>query len=357
MKKILNIITQIKPLDKKIMQMAKKHNENLAIPKWSLGKLQKLSIKIAGIQKKNPLKSKNKVIAIMAGDHGVVQENISLFPQEVTTQMVYNFLKGNASINVLAQHSKIKIIVVDMGIAKKIKQNIKSPYQFIDKKIGNGTFNISKRSAMSKKQAIDSIQTGIEIFEKYYSSGIDIIGTGDMGIGNTTSSAAIACVIINQSPKVIVGRGTGLSNLGLENKIKVVEKSIKINNPDSNDPIDILSKLGGFEIGGLVGWILAASAYNVPIVIDGFISTAASLIATKFCPYVKDYLIAAHKSKEKGHNLMLKYLKLNPLLNLNMRLGEGTGAALGIFLVEAAIKIFNEVSTFEQSKVTKNKES
>jgi nicotinate-nucleotide--dimethylbenzimidazole phosphoribosyltransferase len=266
--------------------------------------------------------------------------------------MVYNFLRGEASINVLAQHCGVKVVVVDLGVAAKIKPLPASKYPFVDRKIRLGAKNIARGPAMSRKSALLSIKAGIEVFEQQYQQGVDLAGTGEMGIGNTTPSAAIASVIIDSSPEAVTGRGTGLSPAAWQEKVKVVSRAIKINRPDPQDPLDVLAKIGGLEIGGLVGWILAGAAYNVPMVIDGFISTAAALLAVKFSPEVKNYLIAAHQSKEKGHKLMLKYLKLKPLLNLQMRLGEGTGAALGMFIIEAAIKIFHQVATFQQAQVT-----
>jgi len=239
-------------------------------------------------------------------------------------------------------------VVVDIGVAS----DLKAQPGLVIKKINYGTKNMALGPAMSKEEAIASIETGIEVFEAEYTKGIDIVGTGDMGIGNTTPSAAIASVITGKTVEEITGRGTGINDAGLEKKINVIKKAIKTNAPQPKDGLDVLAKVGGFEIGGLVGIILAACAQKVPVVIDGFISTAAALIAHSLKPEVKEYMIAAHCSQEKGHRLMLAYLELKPLLDLDMRLGEGTGAALGMSIIEASTKILTEMATFHSAGVS-----
>jgi nicotinate-nucleotide--dimethylbenzimidazole phosphoribosyltransferase len=313
-------------------------------------------------QKEKPL-LKNKVIFTMAGDHGVTEEGISAYPKEVTPQMVYNFLRGGAGINVLARHVGARVMVVDMGVAIKIQNSpakagsrkLRGKYKiqnFKDKKINFGTKNFAKGPAMTKYEAVRSIEAGIEIFEEEMLNSIDIVGTGDMGIGNTTSSSAIASVITGKPVEDMTGRGTGIDDNGLFKKIAVIKKAISMNKPDGRDAIDVLAKVGGFEIGGLVGVILAAASRRVPGVIDGFISGAAALLAYRLEPKVKDYMIAAHCSVEPGHKLVLKYMDLKPLLDLGMRLGEGTGAALGMSIVEAAVKILTEMATFQKAGVS-----
>jgi nicotinate-nucleotide--dimethylbenzimidazole phosphoribosyltransferase len=292
---------------------------------------------------------KNKIIFTMAGDHGVAKEGVSAFPQEVTVQMVYNFIQGGAGINVLAGHVGARVVVVDMGVAEKLK--IRNEKLKI-KKINFGTKNMAIGPAMTKDEAVRSIEAGIEVFEEELPNGIDMVGTGDMGIGNTTASSAIASLFANRSAEDVTGRGTGINDETLKNKIEIIKRAIEINKPDPKDPIDVLSKVGGFEIGGLVGVILAGASRRIPVVIDGFISGAAALIAYHLEPKVKDYLIAAHCSVEKGHKVILDYMGLKPVLDLELRLGEGTGAALGMSIVEASIKILTEMSTFQSASVS-----
>jgi len=352
MKKLEEITRKIKPLDTQLMEETQQRLNNLTKPKGSLGRLEELARKIVGITGKKDPSIKKKIIFTLSSDHGVTKEGVSLFPQEVTLQMVTNFLQGKAAINILSKELGIKVIVVDIGVVK----DLPSHPDLIIKKIGHGTKNIAKGPAMSKDEAIRSIETGIDIFEEELGTyGIDIMGTGEMGIGNTTPSSAITAFITGAPVEEVTGKGTGINNEHLQNKIRVIKKALEINHPDPRDPLDILAKVGGYEIGGLAGCILAAVSQRIPVVIDGFISTAGALIATKLVPLVKDYLIASHKSKEKGHQIALEYLGKIPLFDLNMRLGEGTGAALGITLAYLSIKILTEMATFEEAKVSREK--
>jgi nicotinate-nucleotide--dimethylbenzimidazole phosphoribosyltransferase len=249
---------------------------------------------------------------------------------------------------VLARHAGARVVVVDMGVACDLKEHP----DLVVKKVNYGTKNMAKGPAMSAEEAIRSVESGIEIFEKEFSKGVDIAGTGDMGIGNTTVSSAITSVITGKPAEDVTGRGTGIDDEALSNKIAIIKKSIEMNRPDAKDAIDVLSKVGGFEIGGLTGIILAAAARKVPVVIDGFISGAAALIAYTLAPEAKDYMIAAHCSVEKGHKSALDHIGLKPLLDLNLRLGEGTGAALGMSIVEAGVKILTEMATFKSAAVS-----
>ncbi|RJP48254.1 MAG: nicotinate-nucleotide--dimethylbenzimidazole phosphoribosyltransferase [Anaerolineaceae bacterium] len=339
----------ISPLDQSAAQAARDRQNILTKPKKSLGCLEELSIQLAGITGKNIPTIKDKVIITMAGDHGVVAEGVSAFPQEVTLQMVMNFLAGGAAINVLARHIGARVVVVDMGVANDIPA---ADGKLIKRRVAAGTANISVGAAMTRKQAEESIQSGIEITLAEISRGADIIGTGDMGIGNTTPSAAIACVLMNQSPENIAGRGTGVDEAGLKRKISAIARALDVNRPNEKDGLDVLTKVGGFEIGGLAGVMLGAASKHVPVMVDGFISTAAAMIALTLAPQCKDYLISAHRSKENGHHLMLEWLNLKPLLDLDLRLGEGTGAAFGISLAEAACKILAEMATFGEAGVS-----
>jgi nicotinate-nucleotide--dimethylbenzimidazole phosphoribosyltransferase len=342
------LIKQIKPLDGKAMRSARARQDTLTKPQGSLGRLEELSIQLAGITGKAIPTIKDKVIITMAGDHGVVAEGVSAYPQEVTPQMVLNFLNGGAAINVLARHVGARVVIVDMGVAS----DVPATQGLIVRKIACGTANMSKGPAMTREQATEAILSGVEIVETEIARGLDIVGTGDMGIGNTTPSAAIACALMKRHPKEIAGRGTGVNDEGFKRKINAIERALAVNRPDANDGLDVLSKVGGFEIGGLAGVMIGAASKHVPVMVDGFISTAAAMIAVTVAPGCRDYLISAHRSKEHGHGLMLEWLRLNPLLDFDLRLGEGTGAALGISMAEAACKILAEMATFGEAGVS-----
>lgn len=345
---ISQILKEIKPLDKKAMEAAQARQDELTKPAGSLGRLEELSIKIAGIKCAAIPSLEHKAIVTMAADHGVVAEGVSLYPQEVTKQMVFNFLAGGAAISVLARHIGARVVVVDMGVIGGFEPHPALTCQMID----FGTQNMTRGPAMTRQQAIDAVEAGIAVLETEVTLGLDIVGTGDMGIGNTTASSAICAAITGKPVAEVTGRGTGIDDRQLAHKVKVIEQALAVNQPDASDALDVLSKVGGFEIGGLVGVILAAAAHRIPVVIDGFISGAAALTAVGFSPMTKEYLIAAHTSAEAGHQVLLNHLGLAPLLDLDMRLGEGTGAALGIFLAEAAVKILKEMATFSDAGVS-----
>lgn len=340
------IIGKIKPIDKDSMEKTQKKLDNLTKPLGSLGRLEELAKEIAGMKgTSNPSISK-KAIFTFAGDHGVTDEGVSAYPKAVTAQMVYNFVRGGAAINVLSKAIGAELIVADLGVAEDISSD-----RVIIKKVGYGTNNFCKGPAMTRENAIKSINYGIEIFNQF--GPYDIIGIGEMGIGNTTPSSAIASVFTDTPVEDVTGRGTGVGDGAYKNKVKIIKKSIELNNPDKNDPIDVLSKIGGYEIGGLVGVVLAASMKRTPVVIDGFISTAAALIASKMNSNVSDYIIPSHKSVEIGHIKMLEQMKKKPLFELDMRLGEGTGAAIGISICEMSLKLLNEMATFDDAGVSK----
>ncbi len=341
-------IKRIMPLDREYVDRASERQNTLTKPAGSLGVLEELSIRIAGMTRLERPRLDKKVIITMAGDHGVSESGVSAYPKEVTAQMVYNFLKGGAGINVLARHIDASVVVVDMGVACELEQDPR----LVNKKVGYGTKNMVCGPAMSRDEAVECLVRGIEVAEQEIASGFNIVGTGDMGIGNTTPSAAIVSVITGITPYEAAGRGTGIDDKTFENKVRVIENSISLNNPDKKDGIDVLSKVGGYEIGGIAGVIIGAAANHVPVVIDGFISGAAALIAATISPGCKDYLIASHQSVEKGHKAALRHLGLKPLMDLNLRLGEGTGAALGISFVEAACKILDEMATFGEAGVS-----
>ena len=341
------IIEKIQPLDEAAMEAAQARQNTLTKPAGSLGRLEELSIQIAGITGQPIPKINDKVIITMAGDHGVVAEGVSAFPQEVTPQMVLNFLYEGAAINVLAKHVGARISVVDLGVAAEMEAHP----ALVNKKIAKGTANMTQGPAMSRADAEKSILAGVEIVEAEIEKGLDIVGTGDMGIGNTSPSAAIAATLTGIEPAKIAGRGTGVDDEGLKRKIDAIERALAQNNPDPKDGLDVLAKVGGFEIGGLAGVMLGAAANRKPVMVDGFISTAAAMIATTLAPAVRPYLISAHRSQEYGHMQMIEWLGLKPLVDLDFRLGEGTGAALGISLAEAACKILSDMATFAEAGV------
>lgn len=348
MSKLKETLSGITPVREDLSGETQRRLDNLTKPQGSLGRLEELAKKVVVITGNEKPVLTNKVIFTMAGDHGVAEEGVSLFPSEVTPQMVYNFVAGGAGINVLARHVGVRVVVVDMGVAADLEPHP----EIVDKKVGYGTKNMVKEPAMSREEAIKALCAGIEVFEEELKKGIDIVGTGDMGIANTTSSSAIVACITGAEVEKVTGRGTGITDEAWQNKVRAIKKALALNRPDPRDPVDVLAKVGGFEIGGLAGVILAAANHRVPVIIDGFISGAAALIATEIEPKVKDYLIAAHCSVEIGHKITLEKMGLRPLLDLDLRLGEGTGAALGMSIVEAGCKILNEMATFESAGVS-----
>src|SRR5215216_796541 len=342
------VITKIQPLDEPAMRAARARQDTLTKPRGSLGKLEDLSILLAGI-KADPFPSvKRKAIIVMAADHGVALEGVSAYPSNVTAQMVLNFLRGGAAINVLARQVDARVTVVDIGVIA----DFEPMPGLIRRKVMYGTRNLAHGPAMTREEAEKAIQVGVDVFNEEAAHGLDIVASGDMGIGNTTPSSAIAATMTGLPVAQVVGRGTGIDDQGLERKIRVIEQALAVNQPNADDPMDILHKVGGLEIAGLAGVMIGAAYHRIPIVVDGFISTAAAMIAVELAPRVRDYLIPAHQSVEIGHQAMLKHLSLTPLLDLNLRLGEGTGAALAFHLIEASARILCEMATFAEAGVS-----
>lgn len=342
------LIYQIQPLDEAAMQAARDRQNMLTKPQGSLGRLEELSIQLAGITA-NPFPSvERKAVIVMAADHGVALEGVSAYPPEVTQQMVLNFLRGGAAINVLARQAGARVVIVDVGVAA----DFDSAPKLIQRKVMPGTRNLATGPAMKRAEAESAIQVGVDVFNEEYARGLDIVATGDMGIGNTTPSAAIAAVMTGLPVAQVTGRGTGVDDAALARKIEIIEQALRLNEPDAKDALDVLHKVGGLEIAGLAGVMIAAANKRVPVVVDGFISTAAAMIAAGVAPGVRDYLISAHQSVEIGHQAMLKHLNLKPVLDLNLRLGEGTGAALAFHLIEASTKILREMATFGEAGVS-----
>lgn len=341
---------RIEGVDPDILAAAQQRLDSLTKPQGSLGRLEEFAKRIVAITgNRMPPLFEKKVIFTFAGDHGVVDEGVSLFPREVTVQMVYNFLEGGAGINVLARHAGAEVIVVDIGVDHDFEER----KGLIRRKAVRGTKNMRKGPAMTRQEAQNTIESGFKIAVEYAEKGFALFGTGDMGIGNTTPSSAIAAVMTGSPPAEVTGKGTGISDGALRNKIAVIEDAIRLNRPDRADPVDVLAKVGGAEIGGIAGLILGAASRRIPVVIDGLISTAGAIIAFGIEPASRDYMFAAHNSVEKGHCVMLDAMGLEPVLDLGLRLGEGTGGALAMPIIEAGLKIYREMATFDEAGVSK----
>jgi nicotinate-nucleotide--dimethylbenzimidazole phosphoribosyltransferase len=345
-------LAKIVPLDQSAMDAARARQDTLTKPQGSLGRLEELSITLAGIFRDPIPKINGKAVILAAGDHGVVAEGVSAYPQEVTPAMVGNFLAGGAAINVLARHVGASIVVLDAGVAADLPSN---PL-LKDVKIGRGTANMAIGPAMSRQDAIRCIEAGIAAADEQIALGADLIAFGDMGIGNTTPSSAITAVVTGADPSVTTGRGTGLDDPALAHKVEVVRRSIEVNKPDPKDGLDLLAKVGGFEIGMLAGAMLGTAAAHRPAVVDGFISGAAALIAWTLSPTLSHYLIASHQSVEPGHRIGMETMGLSPLLDMGMRLGEGSGATLAMPIIEAAAKCLAEMATFADAGVAERTE-
>ncbi len=345
-------IDRIQPVDAQMRRHAQARLDRLTKPLGSLGRLEELAaqyVMITGEMKPNVPRG---VVFTFAADHGVTTEGISAYPREVTPQMVLNFLRGGAGVNVLARHVGVEVRVVDIGVA----YDFGSVPELIGAKVMPGTNNLLSEPAMSREQAEQAVMVGIDLATQAAEEGIGLIGTGDMGIGNTTASAAITAVMTGRPVADVTGRGTGIDDAAHARKVSVIQQALELHRPNRADALDVLAKVGGLEIGGLAGLILGAAAARVPVVLDGFIAGAAALIAIGLIPICSEYLIASHRSVERGHQAVLDHVGLKPLLDLDLRLGEGTGACLGMSLVFAAIKILTEMATFDEAGVSKKSE-
>lgn len=341
-------ISLIQAPDRRLLAQAQSRLDRLTKPLGSLGRLEELAAQYAMITGELKPSVPRGTVFTFAADHGVAMEGVSAYPPEVTSQMVLNFLRGGAGVNVLACHVGVDVRVVDIGVAHEF-----GPLPgLIRKKVMPGTRNFLSEPAMSRAQAEQAVTVGIELATQAVQEGIGLIGTGDMGIGNTTPSAAITAVMTGQPAADVTGRGTGIDDAAHARKVSVIQQALDLHHPNRTDALDVLAKVGGLEIGGLAGLMLGASAAKVPVVLDGFIAGAAALIAVGLQPRCCDYLIASHRSVERGHQAILDHMGLKPLLYLDLRLGEGTGACLGMSLVCAAIKIFTEMATFDEAGVS-----
>ena len=344
-------IAAIEPCSEQHRQQATAHILDLTMPRWALGRILDLAVDLAGMTRDLQIPVRQKNIVLFAGDHGVVVEGVSDQPQDVTRQMVHNFIRRGAGINVLAANAGADVTVVDIGVAGDLDELARAG-KIIDCKVARGTENFCKGPAMTREQAIRAVEAGIGIARRL-SPGTDVFGTGEMGIGNTTPSSAIIAVMTgNHDLESLVDRGAGLPVAKMPLKIDAIRRGIALNRPNPNDGLDVLSKIGGYEIGGIAGLILGAAALHKPVVVDGFISTAGALIAQSLCPASTQYMICAHGSMEKGHKFMLEKLGRKPLLDLNLRLGEGTGAALAMNLLDAAHMVMTRMATFSSAGVT-----
>jgi nicotinate-nucleotide--dimethylbenzimidazole phosphoribosyltransferase len=350
MRDIESYAAAVKPLDGDAMAKASARQDTLTKPRGSLGKLETLSIQLAGIYRTPSPSIGKKVVFTMAADHGVTEEGVSAYPSEVTKQMVLNFVAGGAAINVLARCAEAEVRVVDMGVAADVVW----PDCVLDRKIARGTRNMCKGPAMSLDEARRSVLVGAELAAQTVSDGANAIAVGDMGIGNTTASSAITSAITREKPSTVTGRGTGVNDASLSLKVKAVERALDVNTPDPSDGLDVLSKVGGFEIGGIAGAILGAASQGAPIFVDGFVTGSAALVAVAIEPRCRDYIIASHLSVEPGHSVALRHMGLTPLLDLGMRLGEGTGAAMAFVLAESACRVLNEMATFDGAGISRS---
>ena len=344
-------IEAVSPLPDILLAGATAKIDDKTKPLGALGRLEALAVKLSCIQDSLPPKISRKQLFVFAGDHGVTEEGVSAYPSEVTAQMVENFLNGGAAINVLCRHHDIEMNVVDMGVDYEFKPH----NNLISKKVAHGTNNFAIDTAMSKKQMLKALENGMSVFfNAFEKKPIDIVGLGEMGIGNTTSASAIISTITEITPAQAAGRGTGVDNKGLAHKIEVIERVLDFHDIDPGNGFDILMKIGGYEIAGIAGAVLAAASKKCTIVLDGVISTAAGLIAYVINPDVQGYLISGHKSVEKSQEAALTFMGLTPLIDFDMRLGEGTGAALAIDMADAACKIMCEMASFDEAKVARS---
>jgi nicotinate-nucleotide--dimethylbenzimidazole phosphoribosyltransferase len=336
----------VEPCDPEWRDRARRRILSLAMPPWALGRVLDVAVELAGMTRSLAPPVARRTVVIMAGDHGVTAEGVSAFPAAVTAQMVRGFAAGGAAVNVLARQAGARVVVVDTGVAGDagptpgVRSHALAP----------GTGNIARGPAMSHEQAIRSVETGISVAHDL-AADTDVFATGEMGIGNTTPSSAIVAAVCRIDPRQVTGRGTGIGDDALTRKCAVVRRALAVNAPDPGDALDVLAKVGGFEIGGVAGLVIGAASRRRPVLLDGFVATAGALLAQVLCPSTSDYLIAAHRSAEPGHGAALDRLGKTPLLDLGLRLGEGTGAILAMSLVEAAVRILTEMASFEDAGV------
>jgi nicotinate-nucleotide--dimethylbenzimidazole phosphoribosyltransferase len=341
-------IAAVVPVDHAAAEQARDRLDRKTKPRRSLGRLEELAIRLAAIYRTADPPLPAKAVVVMAADHGVAEEGVSAYPQDVTAQMVMNFAAG-AAINVLARQQAARVVVANMGTRGPVDLPAVR-----DHRLGPGTANFARGPAMSRDTAVRALEIGIALADELAADGVGLLGIGDMGIGNTTSASAITAAFCGGDPARVTGRGTGIDGDRLRHKVEVIERALRVNRPDPADAIDVLSKVGGFEIAGLAGVVLGAAARRIPVILDGFITGAAALAAVRLCGEARHYLIASHRSVEPGHAAVLGELGMckGELFDLQLRLGEGTGAALAMGLAEASLRILREMATFEAAGVT-----
>ena len=349
---INEVIEGIKPVDKGLETAVQARLDDLTKPRGSLGRLEEAALRFALIKGSLEVHIPSKRVYVFAGDHGVTEEGVSAFPREVTYQMVKNFLTGGAGINVLARHVGAEVKVVDIGV----DHDFQGLDGLIHRKVRPGTANMAKGPAMSLEEAGEAVMAGVELAREAAGKGVGMLATGEMGIGNTTAASAVTAAICRRPPEEVTGRGTGIGDEALAHKVAVIRRALEVNSPDPSNPVEVLAGVGGLEIAGICGLVLGAAASRLPVVIDGFISTAGALVSWALAPSVTDYVFAAHRSVEQGHRVQLQAMGLRPLLDLDMRLGEGTGAALAMNIIDAGIRIYNEMATFSGASVAEGNE-
>jgi nicotinate-nucleotide--dimethylbenzimidazole phosphoribosyltransferase len=345
--RLAELIANVQPLDEQALGASRQRQDLLTKPPGSLGRLERLATQLAGITGVARPRLPRKAVIVMAADHGVTREGVSAYPAQVTAQMVRNFAGGGAAINVLARQAGARVIVVDIGVAADLPANL----PIVHRKVAFGTQNLAEQAAMTEQQALAAIGVGAEILTSEADLGLDVVCLGEMGIGNTTAASAIVAAITGLPVADVTGRGTGIDAETWTRKIQVIERALKLHQLQPGRPLDVLTKVGGLEIAGLVGVTLAAGARRIAVVVDGFIATAAALVAVELCPPVRGFLIAAHRSVEVGHRAALERLELEPLVALDLRLGEGSGAALILPMLDAAVALLDEMATFDEAGI------
>lgn len=344
MERVNATLRSIGPVDHEAARRACQRLDQLTKPTGSLGRLEEMAQQVAAITGQSRPRLCRKVIYTLAGDHGVAAEGVSAYPQEVTSQMVATFLEGRAAINVLARLAGAEVVVADFGVARDLP-----PHPgLVSRKIGSATRNFRREPAMTRDEAVRALEAGIDLVGPAC-----VVGTGDMGIANTTAASAVTAVITGRAVAEVTGRGTGIDDAAFRRKVQVIEEALERHRPERSDGVDVLAKVGGFEIAGLAGVILGAAARRIPVLLDGFVSGAAALVAFTLAPAVRPYLLAAHRSAEPGHGAVLDFLGLDPILDLGMRLGEGTGAALAMLVLDGACRVLDEMATFDEAGVSR----
>ena len=345
---LTEVIEAIRPVAKDVLERARTRHATLTKPPGSLGKLEALGVRLAGVYGSERPQIEKKAVVVFAADHGVTRAGVSAYPQAVTAQMVSNFLRGGAAVNALARVAGAELYVVDVGV----DADLEAHPQLLNYKVKRGSDNLLTEPALTGQDAIAACAVGVRVARRLRSEGVDLVAAGEMGIGNTTAAAALSAVFLEQPVRTVTGRGTGIDDAGLATKISVIERALARHRPNRNDPLDALAQVGGLEIAALTGFYLAAAAERMAVVLDGFIATSAALVAVALNAHVKDYLFASHLSTEPGHALQLEHLGLEPLFDLNLRLGEGSGAVLALPLLESAAAVLSSMATFAEAGVS-----